>query len=427
MDRARALPPVSLEPALDRAFALAMLGFWVLITLLQQWGEWAEDLSAVYIAGWLWQHGQGALVYDAPPAFFGGVAASWLPAMETLGVADRTSFAYVYPPLWAALAAPLTAALSPQGFFNAVALVQIPLLAASVPLAGRLMKPATLPWWIWTSVGLVTLSLSMPSHLAVWHNQPTITVSFLLLLAFERLNAGRPGVAGAALALAAAIKLSPAAFVLVFLLDREWRATASFLLVGAGLAALSVGLAGWPAHQAFLQSLAAVKSVAYLIAINVSLLPGLLAVGSVVGAMPDPDPAATQLIYTAVPVWLSPAISALALVIVAVFVRALRPVQRDLRRNLGVFALSILIPLMGPLGWLHYYLVPTLLLPGLIGLLPRGAVLGVMALIGVPSLYFVFSMISALPWPVATYTWFMSAAWLCVLFAIYRAATRAGT
>lgn len=419
------MPASALTPARDRAVALAMLAAWTAVTLLQRWGEWAEDLSAVYIAGWLWHGGQAALIYDAPPHFFGGAAESWRPAMEALGIADRTTFAYVYPPLWAVLTAPLAGVLSPQGFINLVALVQIPLLAASVWLAGRILKPAAMPWWLWAALGLAVLSLSIQSYLALLHNQPTITVGFLTLLSIERLGAGRPVAAGIALAVAAAIKLTPAAFVLVFLLDRQWRAAAAFAVAGAALALLSVALAGWPAHQAFLASLAQVKGVAYLIAINTSLLPALLALGSATGLLPPVDPAATQHVYTSVPPWLAPAITALALGAILAFGRALRPLPGHLRRGIGLFALSVVIALMGPLGWLHYYVVPMLLLPGLVGLLPRPSALGLAALVSLPSLSLAFAQIGALPWPVADYTWGMCAAWGAVLAGLHAAARRA--
>ncbi|WP_413869906.1 glycosyltransferase family 87 protein [Albidovulum sp.] len=427
MDSAFSPPQTALTPARDRALAFAMLAFWAVVTAWQQWGQWAEDLSAVYVAGWLWHTGQAALVYDARPAFFGGAADSWLPAMQAIGAADRTSFPYVYPPLWAVLAAPLTGRLSPQGFFDLAGLVQIPMLAASAWLAGRILKPSAMPWWVWTAISLVILNLSVPSHLAIWHNQPTITVGFLTLLAVERLGAGRPVAAGVALAVAAAIKLTPAAFVLIFLLDRQWRAAASFAIAGAALAVLSIALAGWPAHQAFLSSLGQVKGLGYLIAINTSLLPALLALGTAWGVLPPVDPAATQHIYTAVPAWLSPAISLAALGIVATFGRALRPLPGRLRRGIGLLALSIVVPLMGPLGWLHYYLVPMLLLPGLIGLMPFRAAVALIALVTVPSLGFVFAAIGSLPWPIADYTWAMCTFWAAVLAGLYAAARRART
>ncbi|WP_291337990.1 glycosyltransferase family 87 protein [Albidovulum sp.] len=426
MDIARALAPYALTPSRDRAFALAMLGFWALVTTWQQWGRWAEDLSAVYMAGWLWHSGQGALIYDAPPAFFGGAAESWLPAMQALGIAGQTTYAYVYPPLWAVLAAPLAGLLSPQGFLDLAAAVQIPMLAASAWLAGRILKPAAMPWWVWSAIGLVILNLSIQSHLAIWQNQPTITVGFLTLLAFERLGADRPVAAGVALALAAAIKLTPAAFVLVFLLDGQRRAVLAFALAGAALGLLSIALAGWPAHQAFLASLALVKGVAFLTAVNTSLFTAAVALGSTLGHLPMPPVRDPLIVYQqGIPLWLSPAITLLALALLAAFARVLRPLSGTLRRGLGLIAVSIIVALLGPLGWLHYYLVPLLLLPGFLALLPLRQAAFLAAFVGLPSLSFVFPAITVLPWPIADYTWIMCAAWAAVLAGIFAAARRA--
>lgn len=426
MDIAPSLSPTAMTPARDRAFSLALLVFWALVATWQQWGRWPEDLSAVYMAGWLWHAGQGALIYDAPPAFFGGAAQSWLPAMQALGIAEKTTYAYVYPPLWAVLAAPLAGVLSPQGFFDLVAAVQMPLLAASAWLAGRILKPAAMPWWVWTAMSLFALNLAMPSHTAIWHNQPSITVGFLTLLAFERLGAGRPVGAGVALAVAAAIKLTPAAFVIVFLLDRQWRAILAFAIAGGALGLLSIALAGWPAHAAFLASLAHVKTVGLLSAINISALTAALALGSALGHLPMPDPELPQIVYhDYIPAWLSPSIVLTALVLIAAFAHALAPLRGDLRRGLGLFALSIILALMGPLGWLHYYVVPMLLLPGLLGLLPFRAALVLIAVVLVPSLNVAFAAISLLPWPIANYTWIMCAAWTAVLAGLYVAARRA--
>lgn len=416
----------ALAPCRDRRLSAALLALWVAVTLWQQWGLWAEDLSAVYIAGWLWQTGQTDLIYATPPAFFGGVAASWFPAMEALGLSGKTSFAYVYPPIWAALTAPVTTILTPQGFINAVALVQIPLLAASVWLAGRLLKPGAMPWWVWTAIGLVTLDLSIQSHLAIWHNQPTITVGFLILLAFERLGASRPLAAGIALAFAAAIKLTPAAFVLVFLLDRQMRAAACFAVAGTALGLISILLAGWSAHADFLAGLDKVAGVAYLIAINVSLKPALLAAGSALGLLPAVDPQATEHVYAALPGWIGPALSIAAAALILAFGRVLAPLEGRLRRGIGVFALSVVLALFGPLGWLHYYLLPMLLLPGLLGLLPRGPALALIAPVAFLSLTMVFAQIKALSWPVAGYVWLASASWLAILAGLYTAARRAG-
>ena len=188
---------------------------------------------------------------------------------------------------------------------------------------------------------------------------------------------------------------------------------------------LSIALAGWPAHQAFLESLALVKGVAYLIAINISLLPALLAAGSALGLAPAVDPAATQHIYTAIPAWLSPAISLAALALILAFGRVLRALPGEQRRGIGLLALAIVLALFGPLGWLHYYVLPMLLLPGLLGLLPMRPASMLVALVAIPSLALIFGQISLLPWPIANYTWLMCAAWAAILAALFAAARRA--
>lgn len=409
------------NPARDRQASVILLTLWTVVTIWQQWGHWAEDLSAVYIAAALWRSGQPDLIYAAPPGFFGGVAASWLPVMEAIGIGQESSFPYVYPPLWAALAAPLTGVLSVHGFFNALTLVQVPLLAGSVLLAARILKPVVMPLWLWTVLGLLVLNLSIQSHVALWHNQPTITVTFLTLLAFERLGAGRPITAGLTLALAAAIKLTPSAFVLIFLIDRQHRAIAAFVIAGAALAGLSLALAGWPMHQAFLDSLRQVSSSGLLVEINVSLRTALLALGSAIGIFEPVDFTAPH-IYRNPPLWLGPAVTLAGLILIALFLRALATLPGPARRGIGLFALSILLSLFGPLGWQHYYLLPMLLLPGLAGLLPANRAAIPIALIALPSLYFVFDARHLLPWPAATCTWLFAAAWLTVLAALYRAA-----
>ena len=422
-DRTDPLPATAINPAFDRWLAAALLAVWAVFTISRQWGVWAEDLSAVYIAGWLWQTGQADLIYDAPKIFFGGIAESWKPAMAALGIEDKVSFAYVYPPLWAVLIAPVTAWLGPQGFLDAATLVQIPMLAGSIFLAGRLLKPERMPWIVWAGLGIAILAFTIHALVAIWHNQPTITVGFLVLLAFERLDRGHPIAAGAALALAAAIKLTPAAFILVFLLDRQFRAVVAFTITGGALGLLSIALAGWPAHAAFLDSLGLVKGVALLSAINISLNTAILSAGSALGWLPYPDPDLPQIVYRdTIPAWLGPALGAAALALIAVFTRALAPLDGRLRRGIGLFALAIILALFGPLGWLHYYVMPMLLLPALVGLLPVAAGAALTALVFLSSLSAIFGQIGVLPWPIANYTWAMCTIWLLVLAALHHAA-----
>jgi len=428
MDIAEPSPAAAMTgvpPAQDLRRAVGVLVLWTLYAIWRQWGHWPDDLSALYIAGHLWQTGQSELIYAAPPGFFGGHAASWDPVMADLGIAGKVTFPYVYPPLWAALLGPVTGLMGPQAFANAVLLIQMPMLAASVLMAARLMRPATMPMLTWALIGIVILLTSSQSYIALWHNQPTITVGFLVLLCFTCLDADRPIAAGTALALAAAIKLTPAALVLILLLDRQYRATLSFALFGAALGLLSLALTGTALHGTFLDSLGLIREGALISAVNVSLLPALMSLGAALGLGPAFDTQSHFAILAPIPFWLSTGITLTAIALTTAFLIALRDRPGPERRATGLFALWLILALFGPLGWQHYYLLPLLLLPGLIARLsPRAGLLLGLA-IALPSIRFVFLTIAFLPWPVANYVWLACPGWLAVLLILYVRARRA--
>lgn len=354
----------------DRVLAALILAGWAAAALALHWNDWAADLSALLIAGALWDSGQPELIYAAREAFFSGAPAAWDEIRAGLGISGRgPSFPYVYPPLWAVLAAPLTQMLAPQAFLNAVMAVQVPMLAAAVVLAGRIARPPGMSRTVWALWGVAVLTLSMPGWLALMLGQPSITVAFLTLLSVERLKAGRPLTAGAVLALAAAIKLSPAILALIFVIDRAPRALAGFAGAGAALAGASVALAGWPLHADFLESLARVGDLWPMSALNLSLGPALLALGGWAGFWPLPAPpgAATP------PDLLALAVKIALPVAAAVLVLRARRWPRDAALAGGALGLAILGPWLGPLGWQHYYIPTLLLIPGLARLIPARA------------------------------------------------------
>lgn len=402
---------------LDRVMAGAMLVVWSGVLVWLRWDAWAPDLSAVVIAAALWAEGARDLVYAAPTGFFGGAPEAWGPMMEHLGVGGQESFAYVYPPLWVALLAPLTQAVSVQAVLNAVALVQMPLLAGSVALAGRLAKPQHWSWSRWVVWGLAVLSLTAPAAHAVLHNQPTITVGFLILLTAERLASGRPLTAGAVLALAAAIKLTPAVFLLLFLLPPSRRGLAAFLATGLALAAASLALAGWEAHLQFLQALGTLSGVSLMIAINLSLQTALVTLGAVAGLWPLPLPLPVPAAIAApLAATLLARVGGLALLGALVW-RWRGRAQAPLALLIG---LAVLVPLAGPLGWLHYYLVPLLLLPGLLVLLPAGLARGLIGAVLAVSALPLFLALRGLP---GFDLWFVlggALIWLAVVVALLR-------
>jgi hypothetical protein len=410
----------SLSPQLGIVLSILLLSVWAILAIWQEWNIWPQDLSAVYIAGHFLETGQTALIYQAPEGFFGGPADSWLPVIETLGGPDVVSYPFVYPPLWAALVAPITDSVDVLAFSNAISIAQYFFLAGSVLLAARLFRPATMPLYLWCVIGAMILQFSIPVYVAVGHNQPTITMVFLILLSFERLAAGRPIWAGVALAVAAALKLTPAVFVLIFLLERQYRALAAFAVAGAALGVLSLALAGIDLHFAYLDALGLVKETALLSAVNISLKPALIALGAEFGLGAALDHAEHGIVLRDLPFWLGPSLSFTAFAIIATGFVALRRWPADLARAMAILLLSIVLPLFGPLGWQHYYILPALLLPGLIARMPKAQAV----IVGIPlvvlTLTFVGDFIIYLPWPLGHFVWIHCALWLVVLAIVLR-------
>lgn len=410
--RAVATPEADGRADLRRAALLT--GLWVAVVAFLQWNAWAPDLSALYIAGHFWHQGDMALVYAAPPGFFGGPAAAWRPFIAAIAPPGETAFPFVYPPLWAALMAPVTALMNVTQFANLMTLVHAGLLGASVHLAGRLARPAALPLWGWTALGLAILSASSAGYTALSLNQPTIVTAFLTLLFLERLQAGRPETAGVALALAAALKLSPALFAVVLVADRQFRALAAFALAGVLLACASLALGGWEMHRAFLTLTEAIGQSSLLAVVNLSLKPALLALASTLGFVAA-DPTQPLIVFPAPPRWAGEVASLCLLATIAGALALLRGRRGERARLQLALVLAIAVPLFGPLGWAHYYIVPLLLMPGFLAGLPRGRALasaiGLLAVSFTPAIRF----LDLLPWPTANFVWAACLVWLALL------------
>ena len=80
----------------------------------------------------------------APNLFFlDEVPEQWAERSLASGAPDRSELVpYVYPPIWAALLAPLTTVTNAQVFFSVSQFIQIVALVAALLLAWRIAKDA---------------------------------------------------------------------------------------------------------------------------------------------------------------------------------------------------------------------------------------------------------------------------------------------
>lgn len=390
----------------DRKASVILLATWLALVFQILQGNSPPDLAALYFAGYFFAEGHLSAVYDAATsAFAGTVSPDWSNAGSTLGYGDAMQVPYIYPPLWAALMAPVTDWLTPQQFFLAAYLVQLPLLALTSVLGWRLFgRPIPLALWLLAS--LVVFSVSIGAMFGLHNCQVHLTVGFLCLLAFERVRAKMPLVGGLCLALAASVKLFPALLAILWLATGERRALASFFGCGLALAGLSLALAGWPLHMEYLQRLAEFSGTINGVRINLSAqVPvyhlvetfGRVHAAPISGAATDP--AMAKQFRTDASPWVS-GIFALLLAAglggIGILARRAGPAAS----GLAVGAVLLLVILLWPLSWAYYLLPVYALLPILLCFFSIGRMMAFYAVFTLAQSFLVAETLRTLPGPV---------------------------
>jgi hypothetical protein len=354
-----------------RLTALSIAAFVVVAALWFGSGD-SADLTAVWLAGEFLADGRPDLVYPADTTVFTMLPPpEWFERMRGRGV-EGDIFPFLYPPIWAAIAAGLSRVTTLEAILDAAHLVNAALLAGTAILACRIARPRIGPL-AWTATALVFLMVTSIGLIAMFQNQPQILVAFLTILAIERCERGSPIAAGAALALAAAVKGFPAVFALVWLLSGQRRAAAAFLVAGFALGLLSVAVAGWPLHAEFLRIARVISGTA--MGTNLSYaLDGLIGQAflrdtAVFVQSPARDPALGAFAGWSVipkPAALSAALLAAQAGVILLAGRALgRTADPGVRAAVWASALTALT-FLGPVGWSYYYIAPAAFIPLLI-------------------------------------------------------------
>ena len=348
--------------AVDR-FGQYAFALWLIVTGYGALGLWQGDMAGIFMAARFVADGHPELIYAANAGLVSETPDAWLPALTALGKADVSTFPYVYPPLWAMIFAPLAGHIQIQTLLNGALILQLCLYFWSVRLAWLLVGQF-MPWGRWALIALPISAFAGAPVIALLLNQPQITISFLILLATYQLVLAREIRAGLVLALAASIKLTPLIFILLFPALRRWRGLAAMIGGLALMAGLGVILAGPDLTLAFaarakdLSEQTILSRIAYNIGpILLQLLPGDV---TILKAFPDASFVALT------PPVLKALSGAVLLALLALALWLTRHHDPQARAFELATALTLIAALAGPIGWIHYYLGPTLLLPGLL-------------------------------------------------------------
>ncbi|MEL6235151.1 MAG: glycosyltransferase family 87 protein, partial [Pseudomonadota bacterium] len=253
----------------DSRLCQLVLGGFVALVVATWWSHAPPDLMSTYIAGQLFRAGEIDALYLGEGASFVTEHPPWQAVLEAQGLAGQVTYPYVYPPLWAVLASAIPASVPAETVFRLSYALGALCIGLSALAAIRLSAPPG-PRALWLAGMLAATLVVIEGKLTLYHCQPQIVVGLMILLAM-RYAGPVPIMGGAALALAAAIKLYPALLALWWLAERRWRTLGGFALIGGALGGLSLGLAGWPLHETFLERLEILRSDLNGTGLNVNL------------------------------------------------------------------------------------------------------------------------------------------------------------
>lgn len=222
--------------------AVSVVQFAMLVPLMYGWPKW--DFTAYYHSAMLIRGGRPADIYG-----YSLVGNEW----RTLGYLHEPS-PYLYPPLLAILFVPVTLVgyrWASTLWFGAGILELV--LSAAVLVAcmswqrrisGRRLTAAILL--------LLTVALRFSgAQTELCLGNVNLAMLLLTCAALWFTTRGRDVAAGALLAAAFCVKLTPGIFVLYYVLTRRWKAVLSFAVVSAVLTGLTVPIMGVEAFGRF--------------------------------------------------------------------------------------------------------------------------------------------------------------------------------
>ncbi|MBO6853437.1 MAG: DUF2029 domain-containing protein [Marivivens sp.] len=231
----------------------------------------SADLMAPWLAGHFYAAGALDQIYPPDTDLFTMLPPSdWAPYLATTDYQGAV-FPFIYPPLWVVIMSWISGIAPPEGMRWVASLINPALLFGMVILVTRLTDLTEDKKRTATIIGALVLFFSVGGSVALVQNQPQILVSFLIVLAIERDRANRPFAAGTALAFAAALKLYPILFVLMWMAAGRWNSVKWAVLIGGALGITSILLAGWPLHAAFLQQTLLISRTAMMTPMNYGL------------------------------------------------------------------------------------------------------------------------------------------------------------
>lgn len=323
-----------------------------------------NDIVSPYLAAWFFDHHNFSDIYNFNPIhmFDGQVPPDWTRSSQIEGYHGKHLFPYMYPPIWAALIAPVTKTVTIPEFTRIAYYVNFVLICLSAILSWKIAN-RPMPLTVWLFVVYIYIIADMPGLAAIAQDQPHILVVFLMLLGLERLHAGFSLIAGGILAVAAAVKITPVLLILVFVMRKDWRGFWAMTVAGLCMLALSFAIAGPALHIAYLEQLNNTRKLVFVSVQNWSFSGSVYQLTAGVFGYPKGSVLQGYSVY--IPRWISVCSSTLLGFGLVYWVGKL-PGTKRLNSSILYTIIFAWIGFFGPMGWSYYYLPVLFLWPAVI-------------------------------------------------------------
>ncbi len=337
----------------SRIAILVVLFLFALLSAVRHFSSPGADLSSSYYGCRLLATHQADHIYSRDPVNFDRVDDPvWDRLAASTGFsATRILHPYVQIPLWAFSIRPLCTTLSFPVFNDVFLFLLAFSLVGTIWLVARFWARRTFhPGWM--AAICAALYLTEAYKYAFMLTQTHMIVVLLTIAALLLAQRGVPVWAGLLLAVAAAIKITPAFLLLYWLVNRRTRAALSFVLFSVAFAAVSLLSTGLSLNLLFLHNLSQISNMLLVSWNNQSLAAFLLA-----GHYPTSE----QQLWHSLP--LPPAVKWLSTLLVAAFTVLGGWLDRQTEQaNSNAPPYGAVLAILGatvfsPLSWTHYYLL----------------------------------------------------------------------
>ncbi len=230
------------------------------------------DLTASFVSCRLVLAGDTSHLYSHDPTSFNLVSDPiWWKVAKAGGCGPHTLLTpFVQTPLWPYFLQPVCGWMRFSSFNELFKVVLAVCFAALIWITGRywttrFFKPS---WVLFTAILWVRAD---PLREAMELTQTHVIFVLLSVLAILFSRSNRPIWAGALMAIAAAVKITPGAFLVYWLLTRQRKAALSFVLASVALFLSTVLLAGRPVTIDYLHSMERLSNILLLARSNQSV------------------------------------------------------------------------------------------------------------------------------------------------------------